>query len=89
MKPVLAADGRLIRLRESEYQELLSKARTNISHQLTLRKKKFNRKYPNRVELNEGELVYVKKHQLSSKDKGIAAKLAPLFRGPFVVMENL
>ena len=79
-------DLKLVDLPElANYREL---ARNNTIRKLRQREQQFSKKHNELKELQLGEIVYVRTHNLSSKEKHFSKKLGKVFKGPYIVIEN-
>ncbi|KAK7605130.1 hypothetical protein V9T40_006988 [Parthenolecanium corni] len=73
---------------DKEFLNVLEKAKQNTIKKLSQRENEFYKNNPKLIELSIGDLVYVKTHPLSNKEKNFTKKFAKLFKGPFVVIKN-
>ena len=84
-KPSIQGSTELEKMKRIEFFQALDKAKKNTKHKLAQRNKYFSQKYNKPIELQPGEIVYIKTHNQSSKEKHYSKKFAPLFEGPFIV----
>jgi len=75
-------------LSDIELLKLEEIARKNSQVKIEQRRKQFEKNHPSPVSLSPGDLVYVKTHPLSNKEKNFSKKFAKVFDGPYVVHHN-
>ena len=85
LKPGISGSTELIKMERTEFFRALDQAKKIMRHKLQQRNEYFVKKYGEPQELYPGEVVYVKTHPQSSKEKHFSKKLAYLFLGPYVI----
>ena len=87
LKPGISGNESLVKITESEFQDILKKVEKQTAVKLKQRKTHFHKRHSRLTHLQLGEIVYIKTHRQSKKIDNFAQKLSKKFKGPCVVIK--
>lgn len=88
MKPGMGDPTKLLPMSGNEYEKLKEQAKRTEQKKLEQRKKQFMKDNSQPTTLSPGDIVYVKTHPLSNKERNFAKKFAKLYKGPYKIVKN-